>query len=140
AIRLQASVETLEQRVEERTEQIRRLLDARSEFFAGLSHELRTPIAAILAQADLLVSDEASGAEAGRIVQASGEQLLKVVNEILDLAKAEAGRVEVEVGDVRVADVFRAIKPTFEPLAAASGVRLSVKTPRGLPAMRADNE
>jgi signal transduction histidine kinase len=138
AEQLQAAVETLELRVTERTEEIRRLMDARTEFFAGLSHELRTPIATILAQADLLASNDLPGPAASPIIQASGRQLLQVVNEILELAKAEAGRIDVELSDVRVASAVRELRPTFVSLAATGDVQLSVKIPRGLPPVHAD--
>lgn len=135
---LQANVATLEARVAERTAEIERLLKERTEFFAGLSHELRTPLAAILGEAAIILeSDRASRGEAISIKR-SAEQLLGAVNDILELAKAESGSIEVDIEDVRIADVVKTARTTIDGLAKAGGVRLRVRIPRDLPHAKAD--
>jgi signal transduction histidine kinase len=143
ADQLQASHNTLERRVEERTEEVRRLLRERNELFAGISHELRTPIAVILSEARMMVDPayttgrRSTGDTAGTII-ASGEQLLARVNEILELARAESGRLEVNIGEVQVPDLFGELRPTAEALTAANELELDIARPSGLPAVRAD--
>lgn len=140
---LQMSHGTLERRVEERTAEVHRLLQERNELFAGISHELRTPIAIILSEARMLLDPaftthrQPAGDAAGTII-ASGEQLLSRVNDILELARAESGRLEVDLRDVRIPDVFGDLRPTAEALASANDLGLDIKSPSGLPSIRAD--
>lgn len=143
AAQLQSSYETLEQRVEERTEQVQRLLRERTQFFAAMSHEFRTPVAVVLSQAQMLSDPQFPKsdrwqADAGRILRTSGEQLLSLVSDILELAKAEVGKLEVELGEVSVPAVVKELKPTVEGLARAAHLRTRVSVPARLPAVLAD--
>jgi signal transduction histidine kinase len=99
----------------------------------------------ILSEARMLVDPVFAGSrqrpdDAAKTIIATGEQLLTRVNEILDLARAESGRLEVKLGDVRLPDVFGDLRPTAEALAAANDLGLEIKAPSGLPAVRADRE
>jgi signal transduction histidine kinase len=139
AAALQASHENLEARVtertaevEQRTAEIEQLLRERTAFFTAVSHDLRTPLAVILGEADLL--DE----PAGRIFREAGNQLLGFVNDILEIARAESGRLNIEPSEVRVPDVFRSIEPTLQALARTNGLHASVKIQRSLPSVLAD--
>lgn len=143
ADQLQASHRTLERRVDERTAEVRRLLRERNELFAGISHELRTPIAVILSEARMLIDPAYAGriqttGDAASTIIASGEQLLARVNQILELARAESGRLEIEVGEVRLEALFGDLRPTAEALAAANELELDIRRPSGLPPVRAD--
>jgi signal transduction histidine kinase len=142
AEQLQASHETLESKVAQRTEEIQRLLKERSEFFAGLSHEFRTPLAVILSQSEMML-DPAYGPakrieERSQATHDAAKQLLGLINEILDLAKAEAGRVEVELETLAFPDVVRELRPTIDGLAQASALEMSINVPKDLPLIRAD--
>lgn len=140
AEQLQASHETLERRVQERTEEVERLLRERTDLFTGISHELRTPIAVILAQAKLLLSS-ANGrksAEATGVILGSAEQLLGRVNDILDVARAESGRLEVRLADVSVPALLAELHPTIEGLASGNGLRVWLDASPRLPDVRAD--
>ncbi|HVF78496.1 MAG TPA: histidine kinase dimerization/phospho-acceptor domain-containing protein, partial [Solirubrobacteraceae bacterium] len=100
---LEASHATLESRVEQRTAEVQRLMQERSNFFAMLSHELRTPLAIILNQADLIedeARDNGMPTDATRAIRESGAQLLTLVNDILEVARAEAGRLELDIQPV----------------------------------------
>jgi two-component system phosphate regulon sensor histidine kinase PhoR len=140
---LQESHEMLESKVEERTRESHRLLQERSDFFAALSHELRTPLAVILAKSELLLAP-VIGVTDGRVrdfsstIHRSADQVLAVVNEILDLAKAESGHLEVALEDVSVAEEFDELHATIDGVVTAAGLTLSVDIPADLPPLRAD--
>jgi len=138
ADQLQAAVETLELRVDQRTEEIRRLLEQRTQFFASLSHEFRTPLAVILAQADRL-DDPRTPSKNGRrakeitsTIRLSAGQALEIVNDVLDVAKAESDRVALRLETLDVGALLREIKPTIEGLAVAGEIRLELEAPKSL--------
>ena len=111
---------------------------AKSEFLAIMSHELRTPLNAVLGYAELLelgISGpitEAMRAQIGRI-RMSGRHLLGLVNEILDLAKVEAGRLSVQATAASASDAVAAAVALVEPQAALAGIDLSVGEPAATP-------
>ena len=110
----------LAQRVEERTAELRhanaelsKALQAKDEFLANMSHELRTPLTAILGVAEILemgVRGELNPKqlESMRLIYQSGEHLLELINDILDLSKYEAGKLEIDPDIVVVDDVCQA--------------------------------
>lgn len=143
ADQLQASYETLEVRVAQRTDEVQRLLHERTEFFASLSHELRTPIALIISHAEMLLDPDfakrgRSFEERGQVIVDSGKQLLAVVNDILDLARLESGSIRVEVDDVLVQRIFQDAEHIIRGLTSGGDLRLSMDVPADLPAVRAD--
>jgi signal transduction histidine kinase len=133
AEQLEAERASLELQVEQRTEEIRRLLRDRTEFFAGLSHELRTPLAVIATQAEMLTDRGARDAIGG-----SAEQLLELINDILELARAEAGSMDLHTERVALADWFSELSPMLVRLGAAADVDVQVDIARRLPAVTAD--
>jgi signal transduction histidine kinase len=145
AEQLQAMYETLEARVAERTEEVERLLRERTEFFASVSHELRTPLAVILRHAEMLLDTEYRkngrwSAQAGNALKDSGGQLARLIDDILQLAEAEAGAMAVDLGPVDIGGVIRDMRTTIEPLARAAGLKPSVRVPRDLPLALADEQ
>ena len=104
--------------------------EAKSEFLAVMSHELRTPLNAVLGYAELLDLGVVGSLtpeqrqQVGRIT-ASGRHLLRLVNEVLDLAKVEAGRLSVERVPTSVAEVVEAAVVLSQPMAEARGLRLN---------------
>ena len=143
ADQMQASHENLEMLVAQRTEEIERLLRERTEFFASISHELRTPLAVILSRAGMMLSpayakSARSAEDAARTIKESGEQLLRLVNDILELARTGSGRIEVSLADVGVADVVKDLRRTLEGLASARDLTLKIDVPTSLPPVRAD--
>lgn len=143
AEQLQASYETLELRVAQRTEEVRRLLKERNEFFAAMSHELRTPLAIIQGQAEMMKDPTYPKThkwvgETGRTISDSSGQLLGLVNDILELARAEAGRIEVNIEDVDLAGAMENVRPTMIGLARVGGLRTSIDIAPDLPEVRAD--
>ena len=107
---------------------------AKGRFLANASHELRTPLNAIIGYSELL-SDECADRGLGHIlpdlsrIQNAGRMLLALVNDLLDLSKAEAGRMHFRLEPVCVGDVFEEVADTVEPLARKNGNRLTIECP-----------
>ncbi|MBN8610580.1 MAG: PAS domain S-box protein [Deltaproteobacteria bacterium] len=104
---------------------------AKSEFLSSMSHELRTPLNAILGFAQLLQRDKKTPLadrhrERIEHVLKGGEHLLRLVDEVLDLSRIEAGRVTVSPEPVRVADVLRDVVTTLDAIAARAEITLTV--------------
>ncbi|WP_437629964.1 PAS domain-containing hybrid sensor histidine kinase/response regulator [Sorangium sp. So ce854] len=117
---------------------------AKSEFLASMSHELRTPLNAILGFAQLLHRDRKTpltDRQRERIehVLKGGEHLLKLIDDILDLSRIEAGRVTVSLEPVDVPEVLAEVKTTLDPMAQRAGIEISLAPlPAGLPKITAD--
>ena len=98
---------------------------AKSEFLANMSHELRTPLNGILGYAQILLRDKALGERqsAGlNVIRQSGEHLLTLINDILDLAKIEAGKLELSPGDLPLAAFLRVIGDIISVKAEQKGL------------------
>ncbi len=116
---------------------------AKSAFLASVSHELRTPLNAIIGFSDLLLEGHAGPLlplqrEYLTDVAASGRHLLALVDDVLDLAKIEAGRVELDWAPVRLEDLARSAAGALRPLALAQQVSLVLDVPGALPRLVAD--
>ena len=115
-------------------EQARALATAskyKSEFLANMSHELRTPLNSLLLLAGALVENREGNltddqVESARIIERSGNDLLSLINEILDLARIEAGRTELHPEPVVLADLARGLQEACEPLAQDKGLALRI--------------
>jgi PAS domain S-box-containing protein len=117
---------------------------SKSEFFANMSHELRTPLNAILGFSEV-ISDELFGplgnrryAEYARDIYRSGSHLLDLVNDILDIAKLEAGKVELHESTIALPDVIGQCLTLLRDRAQTGGVALDLDLPENLPALIAD--
>ncbi|HTV17325.1 MAG TPA: ATP-binding protein [Polyangiaceae bacterium] len=117
---------------------------AKSEFLSSMSHELRTPLNAILGFAQLLARDTReplSARHKQRVehILKGGEHLLRLINDILDLSRIEAGGVAISTEAVSVADVLAEVERTLQPLAARQNVQVEMAPlPDGLPMVSAD--
>lgn len=102
---------------------------AKTDFLASMSHEIRTPLNAILGYAQILQRDrQLTGEQRDAIgsISASGQHLLGLINEILDLSKIEAGRMELNPVDFDLAALGQGLTATFQPLCAAKRIGFRV--------------
>jgi PAS domain S-box-containing protein len=117
---------------------------AKSDFLSSMSHELRTPLNAILGFAQLLERDKKeplSERHAERVHQIlkGGEHLLRLIDDILDLSRIEAGGVSISIEPVSVIDVLDEVQRTLEPMATRQGIRIELEAlPPDLPMVLAD--
>ena len=102
--------------------------EAKSRFLAFMSHEIRTPLNGILGMAQAMWRDRLPRVQRARlaVLRDAGESLLVILNDILDLSKIEAGRLELEAADFDLADLLSASQAAFGPLATQKGLQLGV--------------
>ena len=102
---------------------------AKSRFLANMSHELRTPLNGILGFAQILGRDDTineRNRERLRVIRTSGDHLLGLINDVLDLAKVEAGRVELRPAAFSLRDLLRDVEASFSTRAVQRGLRLEM--------------
>jgi CheY-like chemotaxis protein/signal transduction histidine kinase/CHASE3 domain sensor protein len=125
--------------LEERAEELSRASRYKSEFLANMSHELRTPLNSSLILAKLLSDNQKGNLDAEQIkfaqsIYSAGNDLLNLINDILDISKVEAGKLELSPEDIVVGQLVGALKNTFEPLAADKKLAFEVVVEPGTPA------
>jgi signal transduction histidine kinase len=144
--RVQSAVAELAERnrrLEWQQQELERAYRLKSEFLASMSHELRTPINALLGYASLM-RDGLYGEltrrqdEALARMYVASEHLLDLVNDILDLAKIEAGKMPVHVEPVELPDLLREVSEAVEPLVKRKGLAYAVEVGGELPVLETD--
>jgi signal transduction histidine kinase/CheY-like chemotaxis protein/HPt (histidine-containing phosphotransfer) domain-containing protein len=126
---------TLEARIQQRTVELERAVQVKSQFLANMSHEMRTPLSGVLGSLELVRQTEL-GPTHQRFVdtaQRSAEALLSVINEVLDLSKIEAGRVELEHSPFDLRIIVEQATEAFSDLAHSKGLELGCFVPADLP-------
>jgi signal transduction histidine kinase/CheY-like chemotaxis protein len=116
---------------------------AKSRFLANMSHEIRTPLNGVLAMAEVMARDKLAGVQRERlaVVRQSGEQLLSVLNDVLDLSKIEAGKLELEVQDFDLERVAQSVGDGFAAVADAKHLAFRVEVaPEARGAWRGDGD
>ncbi|MGH3514662.1 MAG: ATP-binding protein, partial [Pseudonocardiaceae bacterium] len=135
-----AEIELARQEIEDRAAQLAAASRYKSDFMANMSHELRTPLNSALVLAKLL-ADNLDGnlsdkqVEFARTIHSAGSDLLQLINDILDLAKVEAGRMDPSLSDVAMTGVVNYVKTLCEPLAAEKALHFTVELDPTLPAL-----
>lgn len=134
----------LEKRVEERTRELQDANNVKSRFLANMSHELRTPLNAIIGFSQLIAQEtigpiaEKRYTEYAAQVETSGQHLLDLINDILDLSKIEAGRFSVHPEWIDPRDIAEACVRMIQPLAQRHGVVVSLDVRASPGAVHAD--
>lgn len=113
--------------IQQKAEELELSTRYKSEFLANMSHELRTPLNSILLLSRLLSENSDHNLnneqiEYARVIQGSGQGLLQLINEILDLSKIEAGKMELDYNDVAITELLEDTRQMFQPMAADKGL------------------
>ncbi len=136
----QAEMKTAQVALETKARELELASQYKSEFLANMSHELRTPLNSLLILAQLL-SDNKPGnlndkqVEYARTIHSAGNDLLKLINDILDLSKVEAGKMEIHAEAISLTDLVEAVEQKFRPVADNKGVAFNLTVAEQLPAM-----
>ncbi|WP_326429394.1 ATP-binding protein [Stutzerimonas frequens] len=126
-------------------EQLRQASDLKSRFLSYMSHEFRTPLGSILSITRLL-SDELDGPLSPeqhtqvRFVSSAASELSEMVDDLLDLAKIEAGRVSISPAWFDMLDLFSALRGMFRPIVEGSPIDLIFEEPEGIPRLYTDDK
>jgi signal transduction histidine kinase len=127
--------------IQEKSSQLAEASQHKSQFLANMSHELRTPLNAIIGVSEMLREDaEAATQDTEPLdrVLGAGRHLLALINDILDLSKIEAGRMELQLEDFALAPLIDGVVKTIEPLAAKNENRVAVSCDAAIGALHAD--
>ena len=127
--------------IQDKSRQLAEASQHKSQFLANMSHELRTPLNAIIGVSEMLLEDaEALKQDTEPLdrVLGAGRHLLALINDILDLSKIEAGRMELNVASFSLAPVIDEVVKTIEPLAAKSGNQIVFHRDGEIGTMHAD--
>ncbi|GIJ40659.1 histidine kinase [Micromonospora andamanensis] len=124
--------------LEDKAQQLTRASAYKSEFLANMSHELRTPLNSLLLLARLLMENSEQNLtpkqiEFARTIHGSGSDLLRLIDDILDLSKIEAGRMDVEPTEVRFTEICNYVEQAFSPQAEEKGLDFQVRIGKDLP-------
>src|SRR6185295_10862156 len=125
-------IEQARSALEEKASQLALTSQYKSEFLANMSHELRTPLNSLLILARLLAQNPgrnltAKQVEYANVIHSAGSDLLQLINDILDLSKVEAGRMDIHAERFPLSALLEDIQATFQPLTAEKGLDFSVE-------------
>jgi signal transduction histidine kinase len=127
--------------IQEKSRQLAEASQHKSQFLANMSHELRTPLNAIIGVSEMLREDAELAKQdlepLDRVLGAA-RHLLALINDILDLSKIEAGRMELHLETFRLLPVIEEVAKTIEPMATKNGNRLVMDCPTDLGTLHAD--
>ncbi|WP_312094722.1 ATP-binding protein [Niallia sp.] len=134
-----AELEKIGKKLEEKAQQLVYSSQYKSEFLANMSHELRTPLNSMLILSQMLVEKENENLNAKQIqylqtINYSGNELLRLINEILDLEKIETGMMEIIVEPVKMEEIQNCLKNQFSPIANQKKLDFSIKVEKEVPA------
>jgi len=127
-----------QQRAAEKAHEAERASRYKSEFLANMSHELRTPLNSTLILAQLLAENRAGNLNEeqvrfARTIHSAGNELLALVNDVLDLSKIEAGKIDLRIATVPVERLAASLSRTFEPVARQKGLAFSISVDESVP-------
>lgn len=131
-------VEAAKMELEEKAEQLALSSKYKSEFLANMSHELRTPLNSLLILSKLLTDNKEGNLsekqkDFARTIYSSGNDLLTMINDILDLAKIESGKVEVYPSNIEIKNIIDFVEATFSSMAEVKGLGFRVNVHENVP-------
>ncbi|MEU4171978.1 HAMP domain-containing protein [Streptomyces sp. NPDC026665] len=131
-------IEQARQELEARAQQLSLASKYKSEFLANMSHELRTPLNSLLILAQLLAQNPSRNltpkqVEYAGIIHSAGSDLLQLINDILDLSKVEAGKMDVTPERVPLRQLLEYVEATFRPMTSQKSLEFTVSTAPGAP-------
>jgi signal transduction histidine kinase/CheY-like chemotaxis protein len=134
-----AEIERARAGLEEKAAQLALSSKYKSEFLANMSHELRTPLNSLLILSRLLGENQEGNltpqqAEFAQTIHSAGTDLLALINDILDLSKVEAGKMELNLGQVALSDVCDDVERSFDPMAKEKSLGWTIELDEALPA------
>jgi signal transduction histidine kinase/CheY-like chemotaxis protein/HAMP domain-containing protein len=134
-----AEIERARAEIEERARQLALASQYKSQFLANMSHELRTPLNSLLILARLLAQNtgrnlSAKQVEYANVIHSAGSDLLQLINDILDLSKVEAGRMDMHAERFTLAALLEDLQATFQPLTTEKGLDFEVSVDPSAPA------
>ena len=134
-----AEIERARQEIEERARQLALASKYKSQFLANMSHELRTPLNSLLILARLLAQNPgrnltAKQVEYANVIHSAGSDLLQLINDILDLSKVEAGRMDIHAERFPLSTLLEDVQATFQPLTVEKGLDFAVEADPEAPA------
>ena len=118
---------------------------AKSEFLANMSHELRTPLNAIIGYSEIMLEDAEEEKAEERVgdlqkVRRSGRHLLGLIDNVLDISKIEAGKIELNIHPVDVTDLISEVESTAAPLMEANDNRFKIVAPEAIGSLECDDQ
>lgn len=131
-----AKIEQQNKELEEETEKAKQANESKSAFLSNMSHELRTPMNSIIGFAELIEnrSSDKKSVEHAKIIHSSSSSLLILINDILDLSKIEAGRIELKAAPCNLKNLMNEIALFFEPSLSEKELELKTDIDKDLPA------
>ena len=133
-------LEFSKEELEAKNEQLLQSSKYKSEFLANMSHELRTPLNSILILSEML-AEKANGdyteeeREFAKVIYTSGNDLMMLINDILDLSKVEAGKLEVFFNEANIREIAETVERSFLPMAEQKGLTFTVEIEEDLPSI-----
>lgn len=132
-------LEALQQETENKAQELARASQYKSDFLANMSHELRTPLNSLLILSRNLADNDGGNldseqVESARVIHESGSNLLRLINDILDLSKIEAGKMHAVAEDVPLSHFVQALLRRFKHVAGEKALEFDVSLAEGLPA------
>jgi signal transduction histidine kinase/HAMP domain-containing protein/CheY-like chemotaxis protein len=134
-----AEIELARAGLEEKAAQLALSSKYKSEFLANMSHELRTPLNSLLILSRMLADNGEGNLDTQQIefaetIHAAGNDLLALINDILDLSKVEAGKMDLNLGQVPITDLCEDVERAFRPVAEQNGLGFTIEQDEALPA------
>ncbi|RCG28400.1 HAMP domain-containing protein [Sphaerisporangium album] len=131
-------IEQARQELEDRAQQLALASKYKSEFLANMSHELRTPLNSLLILAQLLAQNPARNltakqVEYANVIHSAGTDLLQLINDILDLSKIEAGKMDLTLEPFHLRQLLDYVEATFRPMTTEKGLRFDVRIAPDVP-------